>query len=130
MGLYDAAKDAAKILKEAGKIEEYQKILDLIDDSFDKRDKIGKLEIENKELREKLRISDGYEFKNNAYYNKETGDGPYCSRCFDKDKSLIRIISNHVGGNYATCPDCKNYVNFTGREIIPRKIHDNRNSAR
>lgn len=130
MGLYDAAKDAAKILKEAGKIEEYQKILDLIDDLFDKRDKIDKLETENKELKEKLKVAGGYEFKKNAYYNKETGDGPFCSRCFDKHKSLIRIISSHVGGNYATCPDCKNYVNFTGRESIPQKRLDNRNSTR
>jgi len=115
MGLYDAAKDAAKILKEAGKIDEYQKILDLIDDLFDKRERIDRLETENKELREKLKITDEYEFKNNAYYNKETGDGPFCSRCFDKNKELIRIISDQVNGNYATCPECQKQVNFTGR---------------
>jgi DNA repair exonuclease SbcCD ATPase subunit len=116
MGLYDAAKDAAKILKEAGKIEEYQKILDLIDDLFDKRDKIDKLETENKELKEKLKVVGDYEFKINAYYNKESGDGPYCSRCFDKNKDLIRIIPDWINGNYATCPECKQQVNFTGRE--------------
>ena len=34
MGLYEAAKGAANVLKEAGKIEEYQKILDLINELF------------------------------------------------------------------------------------------------
>ena len=40
MGIYEAAKDAANVLKEAGKIDEYQKILDLINALFEKNDQV------------------------------------------------------------------------------------------
>lgn len=116
MSIYAAAKDAANVLKEAGKIEEYKKILDLIDDLFDKREKIEKLEKENKSLKIKLENKEALIFKNNSYWNKENNDGPFCSRCFDKNKNLIRIIPTGHGGDYAKCPECKNTVNFTGRD--------------
>ena len=116
MGVYDAAKDVANVLKEAGKIAEYQKILDLIDDLFEKREEIEKLNTENKKLKELLKTQDEYEFKNNSYWNKINNDGPFCSRCFDKNKDLIRIIPREVRDNYANCPECNKTVNFTGRE--------------
>ncbi len=129
MGIYDAAKDAANVLKEAGKIAEYQKILDLIDDLFQKREEIEKLNTENKELRDRLKTKEEYEFKNNSYWNKTNNDGPFCSRCFDKNKDLIRIIPRGVNGNYATCPECHKTVNFTGREnsIITRNYYSDSN---
>ncbi|MFA5829507.1 MAG: hypothetical protein WC843_03365 [Candidatus Gracilibacteria bacterium] len=123
MSIYDAAKDAAKILQEAGKINEYQKILDLIDDSLNKRHKIDELEMENRELKEKLKTKDAYSFKNNAYWHKETGDGPFCSRCFDKHKDLIRIIPDSNNSSWAKCPECKNSVNYTGKEVKPRSYN-------
>jgi len=122
MGIYDAAKDVANILKEAGKIDEYQKILDLIDDLFEKREKIEKLTKENNELKEQLKVSEEYEFKNNSYWNKKNVDGPFCSRCLDKNKELIRIIPDYLGSNYATCPECKKQVNFTGEENQPKTV--------
>ncbi|MFA4890887.1 MAG: hypothetical protein WC604_00835 [Candidatus Gracilibacteria bacterium] len=115
MGIYDAAKDAAKILKEAGKIEEYQKILDLIDDLFEKRNEIEKLKEENAKLKDQVKVKDEYIYKNNCYWHKETKDGPFCSRCFDKHKELIRIHPTFIESNLAVCPECKNSANFTGR---------------
>ncbi len=125
MGLYEGAKGVANILKEAGKIEEYLKIIDLIDDLLEKQRKIQILEEENTRLKNKLMISESYYFKNNAYYHENTEDGPFCSRCFDKDKNLIRIIPRKLSSNNSFCPECKNMVNLTGREdaihtYIPR----------
>jgi len=127
MGLYEAAKDAANMLKEYGKVDEYQKILDLINALFEKNSEIEKLKEANSVLKNKLKISGEYAFKNNSYWKKDDGDGPFCSRCFDKNKDLIRIISNHIGGNYATCPECNKTVNYTGHEqrssiIKPRRF--------
>ena len=51
MGIYDAAKDAANVLKEAGKIKEYQQILELLEDLLNKQKKINDLEAENKEFK-------------------------------------------------------------------------------
>lgn len=120
MGIYDAAKDAAKILKDAGKIEEYVKILDLIEDLFEKQKKIESLEEENNKLRNRLLVKDVYHFKNNAYYQKETNDGPFCTRCFDKNHELIRIIPRKPSSNHSVCPECKNDVNLTGLDDVVR----------
>ena len=125
MSIYSAAKDAANVLKEAGKINEYQKILDLIDDLFDKREKIEKLQDKIKQLEKKLRISNDYKFKNNAYYSKD-GDGPFCSRCLDKNKDLIRVIKNVNNDDFGTCPECNKQVNLTGY-IPPQPIYKPRN---
>ena len=114
MGIYDAAKDAANVLKEAGKINEYQKILDLMQDLLNKQKNIDDLEKENRELKEKLNDKDELIFKNNAYYTKSNNDGPFCTRCWDKHRSLIRINKTFHDDDFASCPDCKSQVNITG----------------
>ena len=125
MGIYEAAKGAANVLKEAGKIEEYQKILDLINDLFEKNDEIEKLKSENKILKENIKIKDEYIFKNNCYWHKITDDGPFCQRCLDKDKNLIRIIPTYVGSNNALCNECKAIINYTGIENLARSNRSN-----
>lgn len=116
MGLYEAAKDAANVLKEYGKVDEYQKILDLINALFEKNSETEKLKEDNIKLKERLKISGEYTFRNSSYWNKENNDGPFCTRCFDKHKDLIRIIPMSIGNNFATCPECKLDVNYTGKE--------------
>lgn len=114
MGIYDAAKDAANVLKEAGKIKEFQQILDLLEDLTNKQKKLNDLETENKELKEKLSNKEELEFINNAYYKKSTEEGPYCTRCWDKHRNLIRINKVFSNDDFASCPDCKSQVNITG----------------
>lgn len=116
MGIIDAAKVAANMLKEAGKIEEYTKILELIDDAREQRGINRDLEEENRSLKEKLKISGDYIFNKNAYWNKDSKDGPFCSRCFDKHKDLIRIIKPIKSSPYAVCPDCKSDVEIGDAE--------------
>lgn len=118
MGVYDVAKDVANTLKEAGKIEEYTKILDLIADCFEYRKKIDELEEQIKILDRRLSIVDEVTFKNNAYWKIVNSDGPYCSRCLDKNKDLIRIIPRNTRTNHAECPECKNSYNFGGKEDV------------
>ena len=74
MWLYDAVKDGAKILKEAWKIEEYQKILELLDDSYTQREKIASLQEDNSTLRnhimrKKRALICGKEYFKNHLYN-------------------------------------------------------------
>lgn len=110
--MYEAAKDAAKILKEAGKIEEYQKILDLLEKLLEMQNKIIELEKENVNLKGKFEIKEKLIYKNNSYWNGE--DGPFCSRCFEKNKELLRMHPTFLGSNAAKCPECETIVNFTG----------------
>ena len=128
MGIYDAAKDVANVLKEAGKIKEYQQILELLEDLLNKQKKINDLEEENKVLKEKLTNQEELEFINNAYYKKSTKEGPYCTRCWDKHRNLIRINKIFPNDDFASCPDCNNQVNITGisrpNQFIQRKHVD------
>ncbi|OGI25380.1 MAG: hypothetical protein A3J76_01985 [Candidatus Moranbacteria bacterium RBG_13_45_13] len=117
MGIYDAAKDAAKILKEAGKIEEYKTILELLEKLLEMQKRIVDLEKENQNLNEKFEIKGKLEYKNNSYWNGE--DGPYCSRCWEKNRELLRIHPTFLNSNTAECPECKTTVNFTGRKNSP-----------
>lgn len=114
-------KDLFDVFKQAGKIEEYQKILDLIDDSFKDKEKIQeliekntKLKEEKKELSEKLNLLNDLKFENNAYWKKSDNDGPFCLRCWDKNKEVIRIPFEKKG--WSVCYECKNKFNLTGKE--------------
>ena len=71
--------------------------------------RIADLENENKDLKEKLRIKEDLIYENNSYWINKEGkkDGPFCSRCWDKNKDLIRI--HRIVGNDRKCPECKNH---------------------
>jgi hypothetical protein len=109
MGIYDGLKDAAKVLQESGKIEQYRQILDAQEKMLEMQKRIGDLEVDNKDLREKLESKGKLKFEKNAYWIREEkgADGPFCSRCWDADKQLIRM---QPCGNpaYFDCPNCKN----------------------
>lgn len=118
MGIYDGLKDAAGILKEAGKIEQYKQILEAQEKLLDMQKRIAELESENKDLAGKLETKGNLVFERNAYWLIE-GDkkhGPICSCCWDDERKIIRM---QPCGNpaYFDCPKCKNQ----GVEIYPEK---------
>ena len=115
MGIFEEAKTAANILKEAGKIEEYKQILDLLDKLLELQKRCVDLEAENKSLKEKFEVKEKLVYRNNSYWIED--DGPYCSRCWEKNKDLMRM-HHGLNDNYAHCPECKSGVNFTGREHV------------
>lgn len=70
------------------------------------------LESENKNLKEKLQNKPDLSKEHNTYWMiKENGtkDGPFCMRCWDKNKDLIRL--NNLG-DVDQCPECKNFYRF------------------
>lgn len=99
-------KDLFAILKEAGKIDEYQKILELLDDSLKNREKIEELTSKNKGLKEQLGVAKKIRFESNAYYLGQ--DGPFCMNCYDHNRELIRL-PERPGFDSLQCPTCKNY---------------------
>jgi len=110
MSIFDVLKSTAKVLQEAGKIEQYQQILETMEKLLEMQNKIIELESENKDLKEKLSIKENLIYENNSYWINDEGkkNGPFCSRCWDKNQELIRI---HSMGNSALCrcPECKNH---------------------
>ncbi len=119
-------KDLFNVLKEAGKIDEYQKIMDLIDDSLELRKKIEELEKENSGFRKKEELVDSISVENGVYWKGK--DGPFCTRCFDKEKYLLRLTVR-PGENWGICPECKNQFNVTGSYPRMPQIDHRRNSS-
>ena len=87
---------------------------------------VADLEAENKKLKEEIAIREDLEYSDNCYWMQkgEKKDGPFCSRCWDKEKLLIRM---HPMGNkaYSRCPSCDNSV-----QVLPDNssnlVHRNR----
>lgn len=123
MSIFDALKLSADLYKESGKIEQYKQILDAQAQLLEMQKRIADLENENKDLKEKLRIKENLIYENNAYWTNKEGkkDGPYCSRCWDKNKDLIRM---HPTANPASsrCPECKNSFKTGPEDYMPPMI--------
>ncbi len=125
MSIFDVLKSTAKVLQEAGKLDLYQQILDAMDKLLEMQKKIVDLESENKDLKEKLRIKENLIYENNAYWINKEGkkEGPFCSRCWDKDMRLIRL---HTCPNPTAriCPVCKTIVNIEPEDYTPPMISE------
>lgn len=48
-----------------------------------------------RDLKEQLNtlqdLKDNYEFRDNTYWRKGTGEGPFCQPCMDADKKVVRL---------------------------------------
>ncbi|TSC94289.1 MAG: hypothetical protein Athens101428_332 [Candidatus Berkelbacteria bacterium Athens1014_28] len=112
MSIFDDLKSIAKVLQEAGKIEQYKQILDAQRDLLEMQKKISDLEKENKQLKEKLQIKAKIIKDKFVYYleNDINKENPFCSRCWEKDKELITLQKNRVGPWDYLCPECENRV--------------------
>jgi len=60
------------------------------------------------------------EIKDNAYWKKSDGDGPFCMFCKDENKGLIHMINNNIS---YTCPKCKNSVRGPDADKLAEKIN-------
>jgi len=114
MGIFDTTKDIANVLKEAGKIDEYRKILDLQEKMLEMQNKIQKQDEEIKILQEKLKTKDDLVFREGAYYIKSTDEGPFCQACWDDKKKLIRIVKLPSYATSYQCKVCKNIFSIKG----------------
>jgi hypothetical protein len=105
MGIYETLKSTASVLREADKIEQYRQILDAMEKLLELQNKLTELGKECKLLKEKLKIKDDLTVSNNGYWLKSNKDGPFCTRCWDKNKDLIRLKNENP---YYKCPECAN----------------------
>ena len=118
MAIFDDLKTVAKVLQEAGKIEQYKQILEVQEKLLEMQEKIRLQDEEIRTLKEKLKIKENLVFEKDAYWIKRKDDpkeGPYCSACWDKNKKLIHL---HHDGDFLFCPVCK--IGSDNKHIIER----------
>lgn len=119
MSIIEEAKAVAKLIQQIDNVELYQKILNLQAEIMDLVEENRKLKEEIRSLEDSLKIKESLKFQHNAYWRDLSDDkteGPFCSKCWDKDKDLVRMISM-PNDQYSQCPDCKQPVNTSGRRL-------------
>jgi len=134
MSIIDDIKSVTKTIQQADNIELYQKILDVQAGALEVVEENNKLRDENRELKEKLKVKENLKYERNSYWIEagDKKDGPFCSRCWDVDKNLVRL---HPCGNpaYYDYPNCKASV-LVKPELDPpvriRSYYDDRNSCK
>lgn len=111
MGPVETFKEAARVVQALGNKEVYQRILDaeiqameLVAENKDLKNQVA-------ELQEQSRIKGELVFRDNSYWlptDKNEDDGPFCSKCWDDEKKLIRL-HRHEGWQ-PRCPACETYA--------------------
>lgn len=91
------------------------KISALVDENLALKNENFELKKKFDRMSEMKKLESELIFKDNLYYRKkEDGaeDGPFCSKCWDDEKKMIRMVRK--GGTnqhfYNECPKCKNLI--------------------
>lgn len=114
MGVYstvkETIKDAVSIAQQSDNIQLYKSILDAYNAVIELMSENADLKERVRELEKQQVTDEMLEFNSNVYWFKNDGPStrsPYCSRCWDIDKKLVKI---HVLGTEGKCPACKTKV--------------------
>jgi len=106
MGLYDAIKDIANVVKKSDNIELYRQIIDLGEQALDMQAEIVKLREENAELKKGIDIENQiirHPQGNNYPYITLSNDPEkirYCAICWGRERKLIQLYSK------GACMEC------------------------
>jgi hypothetical protein len=108
MGVLDEMKEIGDLIKKAGDIELYRKIVKLEGEVTElTRDK-RRAEEKNEELQRALKFKTELEFREPFYWLK--GDSvPYCPVCWEDKTKAVHIVYSHRNshGEYWDCKTCR-----------------------
>lgn len=107
MGIFSEFQSVMKLFREAGKMELYEKISELLKENEVLKEKVSALE-------EKLKLKKSMIFENRAYWIKDeegnVEDGPFCPNCWDSEKLQMRIIESTLDPGLKRCSKCKYFL--------------------
>ena len=117
MGIIENAEEAVKLVQEIDNLELYRKLVDLQNEAMELSEKLREKDKRIAQLEDVLSIKGKMVLKDMAYYmqdeNGKLVDGPFCTKCFDVDHVLCRIVPA-IGG-MVRCQKCK--VSFRNMNI-------------
>lgn len=115
-GISSAIKLVVKAKELADKLKNLEMkglVVDLQSQLLDLKEQIIALREENHRLSEEMKKKDPppeLTVKNGAYFNAE-GDGPFCTGCYDADRTLMRLAENapvfQLHHGLWRCPKCR-----------------------
>jgi len=114
-------KEIIDLVKKGATFEAQEKIMALREAALELQEENLDLKEEVKTLRQQLELKAKVKFDKNVYWLDDKGktDGPFCQRCYDVDKKLLRLQPKKSvleSGTYvegAKCMECKSeYVGW------------------
>ncbi len=108
MSILDDVKSVGQLVQQIGNIELHEKIMDLRGEVMELLEENIELKREIESLKEKFQTKESLKFERNAYWIDGVGgkDGPFCSKCWDIEKLLVRML-RMPNRRYVECPKCK-----------------------
>lgn len=118
MSIIDDVRSVTKVIQQIDNVELYRKILDLQAEIMNLVDENRGLKEEIVSLQDAIKTKESLQFQHNSYWTKNPDgsrrDGPFCSKCWDKDKQTVRMLT--MGNSqFHQCPSCKTPVNTSGQ---------------
>ncbi|MGD0992872.1 MAG: hypothetical protein ABR998_10410 [Gemmatimonadales bacterium] len=105
--LVESIKRAREVAERLQDAEMRAVLLDAQERALNLKEQLLNLRTENAELRERLEAKAVLSFDGGAYWTKtsEGRDGPFCSRCQDVERRLVRLRPGY--NVFWHCPECK-----------------------
>jgi hypothetical protein len=108
MSIIENAKEIADLIKKAGNVDLYRKIVDLEAEIVDLIRMKNTQESAIEDLKKKLGAKDSLRFKEPFYY-MDGDEVPFCPKCWESKQKTIHLIRTHISNDRGTrydCPEC------------------------
>jgi vacuolar-type H+-ATPase subunit I/STV1 len=109
MGIIENAKEIADLVKKAGDIDLYRKIVELEGEVIELTREKRALEEKVAEQDKALQLQKALKFSSEGFYWIEGEQVPYCPRCWEVQRRVVHLFhafTNEDKTRY-DCPDCK-----------------------
>ena len=126
-GAIAATKVIAGVVKDAGRIDLTQQVIDLqstllelVAKNGDLVGQVAELQATVRQLRNELEQEEAFAFDHECYWRvaNQPPDGPFCSRCLDVDRKAVRM-HKRGNGDFAWCPQCERSVRWVPGPLSP-----------
>ena len=113
MGIIEDVKEAVKLSQQVNNVDLYRKLVDLQLEVMELTEKLKQKDTAISQLNKTLALKEKLICINSAYYEADTDgkpfDGPFCTKCFDVDGKVCRLLRDEKGASNEAvfCPNCK-----------------------
>ncbi len=107
--LVQTVQKVRELTKRLEDVEVQEVLVEIQEQCLALQKEIVTLRAENQRLRDTGDRRERLEFSDNVYWLY--GEGPYCNRCFDVEKHLVRMTTKPM---YWTCPQCETAIKRPG----------------
>ena len=106
MSLMDTAKDIYELVKKGATLDLQEKLIRFREEALSMQEENVNLKIRVQDLERELAYEKQVVYENPYYWRIEADkkDGPFCQKCYDVDKKLVRLQT--VSKGLWTCNSC------------------------